>query len=138
MICHNVVNGTEIEMDILRYDYRQHPRLVNCEDLTDALVNYDHKSESVTVDVRASDEYALWATTHEMICCGPYKYLAPKTDRECCRCGAIDLMLLDVMPEESRREYRAKRLEMFKTLIKENLNEPMNESFKHAIEALSV
>lgn len=133
----NIVDGTEIEMDILRHDFAGDAMFEDCDNLTDSLVMFADDGR-VVVDTRASDEYALWAATHEMICCGPYKHLAPKTDQECCRCGEIDLMLLNIMPKELRQEYRGKRLEMFRVLIDMNLNESLEESFKHSIEALSV
>ena len=132
----NNINGVDIEMDILRFDYTTYPGLKNHEDVVDVLVKYTTGGK-IVVDTRASDDYALWAATHEMICQGPYGYLSPEVDQECCRCGEIELMLLDIMPEELRQDYRSKRLKMLRALTDLRLHVSLEESFKCAIEMLS-
>ena len=49
----------------------------------------------------------------------------------------IDLMLLEMMPENFRQEYRAKRLEMFQVILDLHLNDASRESFEQSIELLT-
>ena len=129
----NTINGVKIEVDIEKVEYFKF--FPEGEKLTDSLVQYNHDANIVTVDTRASDQYAMWAGTHEAICCGPYKHLAPKAP-ELDRCGKIDVMLIELMPEDYRSEYQLKRLEMFETLIEKNLTPHFTPSFKRSIEIL--
>lgn len=109
---------------------------VSEKDVTTALVMYDPKTNTITVDERASETYAWHAAIHESICCGPYSFLAPATDNPEERCGLIDLMLVDNMPESEREAYVANRIEMFDTLISMGLNPQLNHQFQKAIELL--
>lgn len=76
------------------------------------------------------------AAIHECICCGPYKDLAPAADSLNRRCGLIDKMLIQTMPESERKAYRTKRIEMFRTLIERKLNPPMEPAFLESIKTL--
>lgn len=130
---YNLINGVRIEVGIVEEDYA---KIFQDDKLTDALVQYDATADLVRIDKRADEHYLFWAATHEVICCGKYQYLAPDVPKQS-RCGAIDLMLIKIMPESYRKKYRLKRLEMFNTVIDKNLNPDMNPVFKKAIELLS-
>ena len=82
-------------------------------DVSDGLVKYNSRSNTVTVDQAADSYYSNYAAIHECICCGPYKELAPKTHDLKRRCGLIDKMIIESMPESERKPYTAKRIEMF-------------------------
>lgn len=129
----NVINGTKIEVELEKAEYIKF--FPEGEKLTDSLVQFSSNPDIVTVDVRASDQYALWAATHEAICCGSYKHLAPEAP-QLSRCGMIDLMLIDCMPREYTEEYRSKRLEMFKTLISKGLSSELHPMFRESIRLL--
>ena len=129
--------GTEVNCNLKKSDIREQlSKWYPKETISDSLVMYDPASNTVTVDISASDEYAKYAAIHECICCGPYKDLAPKTDNPKKQCGLIDVMLLKEMPAENRSKYRAKRIEMFKDLLEKHLNPSLEEQFKQSIEIL--
>lgn len=129
--------GKEVNCNLKKSDIREQlSKWYPKETISDSLVMYDPASNTVTVDIAASDEYAKYAAIHECICCGPYKDLAPETDNPKKQCGLIDVMLLKEMPEESRSKYRAKRIEMFKDLLEKHLNPSLEEQFKQSIEIL--
>ena len=135
-----IFNGTEFNYDLNRFNLRKgvagsFPGVPE-EEISENLVMYDEKTNTVTVDEKASDSYAKYAAIHECICCGRYKELAPDVDDPNKRCGAIDLMLIQNMPESDRETYKTKRIEMFKTLIEGNLNPPMEPLFRESITML--
>lgn len=123
-------NGETIKCNTNRFDYSK----VYGDEVTDALVQYDEESNTVTVDSRASDSYAKYAMIHECICCGRYKHLFPMIG--VIRCGEIDKMLISSMPESDREPYIQKRIEMFETLLDRNLNPRFNKSFKCSLQLL--
>ena len=133
-------NGTDISFNLVRGNLRKEVASLFPEtsegDITDALVRYNLNTNTVTVDECASDSYAKYAAIHECICCGPYCTLAPDTDDPSKRCGLIDKMLIQDMPESERETYVAKRIEMFKTLIEKRLNPPLEHAFKESLETL--
>lgn len=106
------------------------------EDVSDGLVKYNPHTNTVTVDKHVNGSYAKYAAIHECICCGPYRHLAPVTDDPNKRCGLIDKMLIQAMPESEREAYKAKRIEMFDTLIQRNLNPPMKPVFLESLKTL--
>ncbi len=106
------------------------------EKISKYLVKYNPVTNTIVVDEGASIIYAKNACIHENICCGNYGSLAPKTTSEKRRCGLIDKMLIEKMPEQDRAPYRTERLEMYKTLIELNLNPRANDSFREAIKIL--
>ncbi len=125
------LNGKTIECNTAKFDYSQ-----VFEGVTDALVQYEEKSNTVTVDERASDSYAKYATIHECICCGKYQHLFPVKGDAKERCSEIDKMLISLMPESEREPYIKKRIEMFETLIDRNLRPDLNETFKISLQTL--
>lgn len=125
------LNGKTIKCNVGQYDYSRYFG----EGVTDALVQYDNNSDTVTVDSRASDSYAKYATIHECICCGRYKGLFPMEDSPR-RCGEIDRMLISLMPESEREAYIEKRIEMFETLLGRNLRPELNETFRCSLQTL--
>ena len=133
-------NGNKMAFNLVRGNLRKEVASyfpgVSEEDITDGLVKYDPDTNTVAVDERASDSYAKYAAIHECICCGPYEDLAPATDSPNRRCGLIDKMLIQTMPESERKAYKEKRIEMFKTLIERKLNPPMEPAFLESIETL--
>ncbi len=125
--------GVKIECNIGRFDYASY---YNDPELTDSLVQYDPGSNTVTVDSRASEFYAKYAAIHECICCGKYKHLAPPQLNPNGRCAAIDRMLLTDMAPQERKYYLQKRLQMFETLLRMNLNEDLNDMFEASLKEL--
>ena len=103
---------------------------------TDSLVEYYPEYGIVSVDERATQEYALWASIHECIYQGKHKDLCPPVENPEDRRGMIDIMLLNAMPQWYREEYRKKRIEMYATLAYNNLNPTQKNSFLRAIELL--
>ena len=106
------------------------------EDMPDSLVWCDKDTNTITVDESASDSYATYAAIHECICCGSYKGLFPDPEDPERRCGLIDKMLIQAMPESERKTYIAKRIEMFRTLIEHGLNPQYDTQFLKSIETL--
>lgn len=129
-ITFNLVRGN------LRKEVADYFSGVSEEDVTDGLVKYDSSTNTVAVDECASDSYAKYAAIHECICCGPYKDLAPATDDSNKRCGLIDKMLIQAMPESERKAYKEKRIEMFKTLIERKLRPSMDPAFLESLKTL--
>lgn len=132
--------GTQIVFNLVRGNLRKEVASyfpgVSEEDISDGLVKYDPGTNTVAVDECASDSYAKYAAIHECICCGPYKDLAPTTDDPDKRCGLIDKMLIQAMPESEQKAYKAKRVEMFKTLIERRLNPQMEPAFQESLKTL--
>ena len=133
-------NGHQITCNLVRSNLRKEVAGyfpgVSEEDISDGLVKYDSRTNTVTVDEHASDSYAKYAAIHECICCGPYKDLAPATEDSDKRCGLIDEMLIQTMPESEQKVYKEKRIEMFKTLIEKKLNPPMESAFLESLKTL--
>ncbi|MBR3116162.1 hypothetical protein IKF30_02955 [Candidatus Saccharibacteria bacterium] len=124
------LNGATIECNTGRFDFRK-----QFGEITDSLVKYDEESNTVTVDSRASESYAKYATIHECICCGRRKDLFP-VEESLKRCGEIDKMLLSIMPESERETYIKKRIEMFEALLDRNLNPDLNDTFRCSLQTL--
>lgn len=103
---------------------------------TDTLVEYYPEYGVVSVDERADEEYIFWAALHECICCGPNRELAPKVENPEELSGAVDMMLIKMMPRQYKNVYRKKRIEMYRTLVMNNLNPARNKCFRRAIELL--
>lgn len=133
-------NGHKIVFNLVRGNLRKEVASyfsgVSEENVSDSLVKYNPRTNTVTVDDVASDSYAHYAGIHECICCGPYRDLVSDTDDPNKRCGLIDKMLIQAMPESEREAYRAKRIEMFKTLIEKKLNPPMEPVFLESLKTL--
>lgn len=133
-------NGDCLEFNLVRSDLRGEVAGflpgVSKEDVPDSLVKYDPRTNTVTVDESASEEYAELAAIHECICCGPNRGLAPKTLIPRRRCGQIDIMLMKDLPKSDRVVYRTKRIEMFEFLINHGLNKPMEKTFRESLATL--
>ncbi len=129
MIISEMILGKMVKCEVKRTSHR---KLLNDENITDSLVQFEPEDGIVTVDERASENYAKYAALHECVCCGKYAYLVPHED-PLGRCARIDELVMALMPATYRREYSEKRLEMFKTLLEKNLNPSLNESFKRSL-----
>ena len=106
------------------------------DNMPDSLVLFDPASQTITVDKNASKFYTKYAALHKCICCGHYPELAPEVDDPNKRCGEIDKMLLDSMAESEKKLYLAKRIEMFESLLENNLNPPLEQSFRESLNTL--
>ena len=124
-------NGKAVECNTNRFNYSQY-----FGEVTDSLVQYDENTNTVTVDERASDVYARYATIHECVCCGRHQDMFLWANDKNRRCIEVDKMLISLMPESDRESYIKKRIEMFKTLLERNLRPDMNESFKNSLKGL--
>ena len=124
--------GNIVEFNIGKADYAR----TFGEDVTDSLVQYDPKSNTVTVDERCSAFYAKYAGIHECICCGRYKNIAPYSVDPLMRCANIDKMIIDTMSDVEKKIYASKRIEMFSTLLEKNLNPEMNPQFENSLNML--
>jgi hypothetical protein len=102
-----------------------------------SLIQYDHKTDIVSADERATDSYASHAALHECICCGRYKHLATELVDPLDRCAEIDKEIAMAMSPEGRTAYIRQRIEMFKFLIANHLNPSMEDSFRRSIKILS-
>ena len=108
---------------------------------TDTLVYYQtggfgNNPDVITVDNAADEPYSKWASIHECICCGRYRLLSPAAPDPRQRCGEIDRMIVEQMPEAERAPYIAKRIEMFQTLSAKKLNPAMEHSFRESLKIL--
>lgn len=135
-----VFNGVKIDTKVKKENLRAKlQKYLGIEVHTNSLVQYDAKKNVVTIDERADANYAKYAVIHECICCGKYGKLAPETDDPHTRCGQIDMMLMSKMPTDLAKKYRKERVEMFKTLLNNNLygNEDLKQSFQYSLALLS-
>ena len=121
---------------VIKQENEDFSKTLRDKKLTDSLVQYNPRRQTVTVDSRADETYKFFASIHEAICVGNFKHLAPKVEDPLDRCGMIDLMLLEEIPVEYREKYVKKRIEMFETLISKHLNPKLEESFKHSLKIL--
>ena len=106
---------------------------------SNALVMYEKgvDFDVITVDdSMINEDYCWYASIHECICCGAYQFMAPEVEDPLDRCGMIDVMILDWMLPEERRNYLEKRIEMFEALIEKNLNPALTEQFEHSLAIL--
>ena len=122
--------GVMVCVDVRRTD---HCKLLGDDWAPDCLVQYDPESEIVTVDNRASDDYAKWAGLHEAICCGKYSDLVPAGDDPLGRCARIDELVMAIMPATYRSEFSRKRYEMFGFLIERGFSPEFRESFERSL-----
>lgn len=122
-----LVKGEMVAYVVRRAD---HCELLDDKGAPDCLVQYDPESGIVTVDNRASDEYARWAGLHEVICCGKYSHLVPMDSNSLGRCARIEKLVMDIMPATYRVEYSRKRLEMFGAIIERGFSPEFRESFE--------
>ena len=127
-----VFNGTEVKCDVGEKNFSK----IVKPDVTPYLVWYDNIENKIYVDERADDSYIKYAAIHECICCGKYGHLARPTEDPELRCSEIDMMLIESMPEEEGYAYAKKRIDMFKTIISENLRSDMNDVFKKSLARL--
>ena len=124
--------GNPIYHGLERTDFRK----VYGEDITDAFVQYDPKTETVFVDERATWQYAKYAAIHECICQGEYHHLAPKMDDQNNRCKNIDWLIIAAMPEYDRKAYIEKRIEALKAMLSRGINPEMKESYARDLSML--
>ena len=132
--------GNQMVFNLIRGDLRKEvadyfPGLSE-DNISNGLVKYDPNTNTVAVDECVNGLYAEYAAIHECICCGPYENLAPATSDPNKRCGLIDKMLIQAMPESEREAYRVKRIEMFKTLIERKLSPSLEPMFKESLRTL--
>lgn len=125
-----LVKGVMVSCDVRRTDHR---KLLGDDGTPDCLVQYDPVLGIVTVDYRASDEYAKWAGIHEAICCGKFSDLVPAGDDPIGRCARIDELVMAIMPATYRLKYSRKRYEMFGFLIERGFSSELRESFERSL-----
>ena len=125
-----VFKGTSIDFELRRADFVKQYGV-------DSLVWFSSgETDMIIVDEQVSDSYAKYASIHECICQGKCKHLAPMVADPNVRCGEIDKIIVEAMPEFERKPYIEKRIEMFETLLDKHLNRLLEPMFRESLKIL--